>query len=169
MGSGCSKKPVQAPAPASAPPPAAAAAATGTASAKPLNLDSTLNDSEASGLFMAFAKADISEENLEFWLEVAEFRKAWDAKEDDEDGRKALANAVIETYLKSGAPKQVCIGDRKVNDLIAEVAQGQGYHRDMFQMPETIAYNTLREDIFPRFDDSDSGRDLARRRPELCA
>ena len=43
-----------------------------------LDLDAVLLDKEASGVFMAFARADMSEENLEFYLEVADFRIDWD-------------------------------------------------------------------------------------------
>ena len=41
-----------------------------------LDLDAVLLDKEASGVFMAFARADMSEENLEFYLSVADFRSA---------------------------------------------------------------------------------------------
>ena len=94
---------------------AAASAPAGQGSGAPalLNLDATLQDHEASSAFMVFAKADMSEENLEFWLKVAEFRVAWDADEDAER-RKQAASAILDEYLKDGAPKQVCIGDWRV-------------------------------------------------------
>ena len=82
-----------------------------------VDLISTLHDGDATGVFMAYARQDLSEENLEFFLAVASFRLAYDAAA-DEAAQKALADEIVATYLKAGAPKQVCIGDNKVKLLL---------------------------------------------------
>lgn len=117
-----------------------------TSSAAVLSLTKVLDDKEAGDAFLVFARADISEENLEFYFEVFNFQSAWDAKGEDEEGRIALSNDVIERFLKSGAPKQVCIGDRKV----AAILESGKYSRDMFDEAQRIARKTLSEDIFVR-------------------
>lgn len=134
-----------------------------------LSLTAVLQDKEgAGGVFMAYARQDLSEENLEFHFEVADFLATWDRKGGDDEGRKDLADTVIRTYLKAGAPKQICIGDHKVKRMLEEVENGQGYARGMFAEAARIAERTLAEDIFPRFQTSDAGVTLAKTRPELC-
>ena len=132
-----------------------------------VDLISTLHDGDATGVFMAYARQDLSEENLEFFLAVASFRLAYDAAA-DEAAQKALADEIVATYLKAGAPKQVCIGDNKVKLLLEEIAGGGGIHREMWFNPASIALRTLAEDIFPRFQVSDAGKELAAARPALC-
>lgn len=132
-----------------------------------LSLPAVLADKEASNKFMAFAVADMSEENLEFYLAVNDYKIAFDAKAaDDEAGRIELSRTLIELYLKSGAEKQVCIGDRKVVSIVEDAAAGK-VHREMFETAQITAAKTLGEDIFPRFQDSHAGHELALR-PELC-
>ena len=131
-----------------------------------LSLSKTLENAEAFAAFMAFARSDFSEENLEFYTEMKDFKVSWDAKDGDEEGRITLCKSVIDRYLKSGASKQVCIGDRKVLSVI-ELAEGGIYSRDMFDEAQQIARRTLSEDIFPRFQDSEPGQQIAKV-PELC-
>lgn len=132
-----------------------------------LDFTKTLEHQEASSALMAFARADYSEENLEFYQEMQDFRTSWDAKEGDEAARQALSQSLIDRFLKAGAPKQVCIGDRKVAGVL-ELAAGGTFSRDMFDEAQAIARRTLQEDIFPRFQDSEAGKELAKR-PELCS
>ena len=122
-----------------------------------VDLISTLHDGDATGVFMAYARQDLSEENLEFFLAVASFRLAYDSAA-DEAAQKALADEIVATYLKAGAPKQVCIGDNKVKLLLEEIAGGGGIHREMWFNPASIALRTLAEDIFPRFQVSGRGQ-----------
>ena len=49
---------------------------------KELSLKRVLADSKALADFMAYAQADLSSENLEFWVEVNAFRAAWDGAVD---------------------------------------------------------------------------------------
>ena len=58
--------------------------------------------------FMAYAQADLSSENLEFWVEVNAFRAAWDGAVDA--AREAASTRMVDTFLRDGAEKQVCIG-----------------------------------------------------------
>jgi hypothetical protein len=131
-----------------------------------LSLPKTLRDDEASGAFMAFARADLSEENLEFWFTVNDFKDSWDKREGDEAGQRALAMEIIGTFLKPSSSKQVCIGDRRVGTVI-DAAEGGSFSKDMFDEPQQIAELTLAQDIFPRFVECEAGRKLAFR-SELC-
>ena len=51
----------------------------------------------------------------------------------------------------------MCIGDARVKLIPGE------YARDMFDMPQQIAFETLELDIFPRFVESAKGRELSRK------
>ena len=55
-------------------------APSGTPASQQLNLNATLCDKEAADAFMAFAREDISEENLEFYLAVADFRSTCEVR-----------------------------------------------------------------------------------------
>lgn len=137
-----------------------------------LSLTKTLNNPDAFGMFMAFARDDFSEENLEFWMEINDLGGKWDSKSEGADAetcsaaQSELCKAIIGTYLKAGAPKQVCIGDYKVKETL-DLAEAGTFSRDMFDEAQRIAERTLAQDIFPRFTESVPGIEL-RRRPELC-
>ena len=49
------------------------------------------------------------------------------------------------------------------------VQQKAALAKDMFDASQLIAEKTLREDIFPRFEENEKGKALARDRPELCS
>ena len=49
------------------------------------------------------------------------------------------------------------------------IAQKAALAKDMFDASQLIAEKTLREDIFPRFEENEKGKALARDRPELCS
>lgn len=133
-----------------------------------LSLSKVLHSPEpsVSGALMAYARADMSEENLEFYYAVQDYHGNWDAKLEDEAARIALCNEVIAQFLKAGAPKQVCIGDNKVKLMLERAEQGH-YAKEMFDEAQAIARKTLLEDIFPRFEESEAGKALATR-PDLC-
>ena len=102
-------------------------------------------DEGASGALMTFARADCSEENLEFWFAASDFQRAWDAKGDAEhEGRAVLAREIIERFLKANAEKQVCIGDRRVQSVIDLAGQGT-FSREMFVEAQQIAKFTLEQ------------------------
>lgn len=128
-----------------------------------LNLLKTLENGEAKAAFLTFAKSEFSEENLVFWDAVHTLQAEWD-RTPDADGREALCKAIIKEYLLEGAKRQVCIG----NDRVKAVLASGEYSRDMFDMPQQIALSTLQEDIFPRFCDSDAGKELAHH-ADLCS
>ena len=138
----------------------------GGAPAGELSLTLTLANDEASGAFMAFARADMSEENLEFWFAVKDFREGFAASEADGSAAERAA-ALLKTYLQPGAQKQVCIGDRRVTPVL-EAAESGEVSANMFDPPQQVALGTLVQDIFPRFVDSPAGQALATRRAELC-
>ena len=84
------------------------------------------------------------------------------------DGSAAeRAAALVKSYLKAGAEKQVCIGDRRVAPVLEAAERGE-VSAEMFDHPQGIAQGTLAQDIFPRFVESPAGQALAARRPELC-
>jgi hypothetical protein len=94
---------------------------------------------------MTFARADCSEENLEFWFAASDFQRAWDTKADaDQEGRAASATEVINRFLVAGAERQVCIGDRRVQSVIELAGQGT-ISRDMFVEAQQIAKWTLEQ------------------------
>ena len=129
---------------------------------KELSLKRVLADSKALADFMAYAQADLSSENLEFWVEVNAFRAAWDGAVDA--AREAASTKMVDTFLRDGAEKQVCIGAWDT-----AVQQKAALAKDMFDASQLIAEKTLREDIFPRFEENEKGKALARDRPELCS
>ena len=60
---------------------------------------------------------------------------------------------------------QVCIGDTRVKEVLDNAAGN--YTREMFALPEDIAYGTLKMDIFPRFEESAEGKRLFDSRDDL--
>ena len=119
-----------------------------------LSVTKVLASKEATAAFLTFAQGEFSAENLEFWLEVNAFQKRWDTN--DQTAREADCKQIIEEFLKEGADRQVCIGDHRVKLIPGE------YSKEMFEMPQQIALETLTLDIFPRFADSAKGAELAK-------
>ena len=78
--------------------------------------------------------------------------------------REATSAKMVDTFLRDGAEKQVCIGAWDT-----AVQQKAALAKDMFDASQLIAEKTLREDIFPRFEENEKGKALARDRPELCS
>ena len=166
-----------------------------------LSLDACLQAADATQTLLAFAKKDLSEENLEFWLEVQAFRKRWDSGSDEQ--RNKDAEWMVAEFLTEGSPRQaraatrlsaicppamhppatcahrptatqqrcdqrvaqVCIGDTRVKEVLDNAAGN--YTRDMFALPEDIAYGTLKMDIFPRFEESEQGKRFFDTRDDL--
>lgn len=139
-----------------------------------LSLSKTLRDDEASGALMAFARADVSEENLEFWFAVNDCRRAWDEAgaaaasgyATVSEARTRRVKELIATFLKEGAPKQVCIGDQRVQAVIAAAESGT-FERTSFDGAQMVAELSLAQDIFPRFVESAAGQRLSLN-PGLC-
>eukprot|EP00966_Prymnesium_polylepis_P158800 3670574-Prymnesium_polylepis.1 len=59
---------------------------------------------------------------------------------------------MIGEFLQQGSPRQVCVGDVRVKAVLDGVEASGAYTRDMFDIPEEIAYGTLKLVIFPRFE-----------------
>ena len=113
---------------------------------------------------LACALSTAHSENLEFWLEVKEFQRRWDATEDQAVRDKDVEWMIAE-FLTEGGPRQVCIGDKRVQEVL-DGAKGN-YTRDMFSLPEDIAYGTLKLDIFMRFEETEEGKNLFDTRDDL--
>ena len=110
---------------------------------------------------MAYAQADLSSENLEFWVEV---NASAPRGRCGRRGARGGVDKMVDTFLRDGAEKQVCIGAWDT-----AVQQKAALAKDMFDASQLIAEKTLREDIFPRFEENEKGKALARDRPELCS
>ena len=119
-----------------------------------LDCEKVIRDAAALDKFLKFAQGEFSAENLEYWIAVEEYRKAWSV---------AAADTIKEDYLKEGSPKQVCIGEAKALQVINTEASV-----DVFDSSQKIALQTLKEDIFPRFCDSPQGAELAKN-AALCS
>eukprot|EP00966_Prymnesium_polylepis_P200806 4652962-Prymnesium_polylepis.1 len=128
-----------------------------------LSLDQCLATPDALKVFLDYARKDLSEENLELWLEVRDFKERWGSSA--QATRDEEAERMINQFLNEGSPKQVCIGDARVKEVLDNV-NGQ-YTRDMFALPEEIAYGTLKLDIFPRFEASSEAIALFEQRDDL--
>ena len=122
-----------------------------------LSCEKVLADASAQAMFLTFAKAEFSEENLEFWIAVSEFHRKWDAGED----KTSLLEGMFTEYLNPGSLKQVCIGDSKVNALKAKMKEANvATLKGLFDDAQEIALKTLKEDIFPRFEEHTDGQAL---------
>ena len=71
-----------------------------------LSLNAVLAAPDALEVFLAYAKKDLSEENLEFWLEVKAFKERWDKTTSTEEHNKD-AKFMISEFLSEGSPRQV--------------------------------------------------------------
>ena len=135
-----------------------------------LSCDKVLANAAARDSFVKFATDEFSVENLEFWIEVTKFEAAWASF----SNKSAELDRMFQHYLVEGAPKQVCIGADKVQKLhdARRKLESEGPDSDLRTMFSTtgikhvgfntqeIALKTLKEDIFPRFEESDAGQKL---------
>eukprot|EP00966_Prymnesium_polylepis_P124625 2882210-Prymnesium_polylepis.1 len=80
-----------------------------------LSMDKCLNTPDALQIFLDYARKDLSEENLEFWLEVKKYKERFDQTDSQEEHNKD-AEWMISQFLEEGSPKQVCIGDTRVKE-----------------------------------------------------
>ena len=117
-----------------------------------LCVDKLLADKVVRDKFLEYAKKDLSEENLEFWIAVEEFKLKFSKSKD----QKKLCEDLYELYLKDGAEKQVCIGTPMLRALRSAL-DTKGPAKDVFEDAQKKAFCTLRDDICPRFAESEEG------------
>ena len=103
--------------------------------------------------------------------EVAQRREGDAVRREEQHGEQRLVHELEAERVDEvaeervlGAEKQVCIGAWDT-----AVQQKAALAKDMFDASQLIAEKTLREDIFPRFEENEKGKALARDRPELCS
>ena len=65
------------------------------------------------------AEADMSDENLLFWVQVNAFKAAYDAWSEEERARQSVV--IIDEFLKEGSKYQVCIGGRSAHSPLLSI------------------------------------------------
>ena len=107
-----------------------------------------LSDENGRQLFTLFLRGEYSEENLEFWLEVEQFKKI-------ENGE--LLNRANDIYLKFVKP----MSEREVNisginrRKIAEFIEKEEFSNDLFDSAQAQVHNLMHRQSYPRFLTSD--------------
>jgi hypothetical protein len=106
----------------------------------------------------SFCNAEHSEESVEFIVEASAWRARWE--ESNDAARKAGADAIIEKFIREGAPLEICVpsGHSK--------GRYEVYKGTMFDSAMGYARTTLIMDIWPRFEESEFATEL---RLELLA
>jgi hypothetical protein len=94
---------------------------------------------------ISFCQKIHTEEGVLFLQKVQKYRKA------PFNARTKLQHNIYETFIKSGAPKQINLAHELVEEIELRLQKGQATV-DMFQNVENNVKNTIMFDILPRFE-----------------
>ena len=123
------------------------------ANARPTwSVDSAVDSEEGVGALREFCSAEHSEESLEFIVAASAWRAAW--VDSDEAARRVGADKLLDHFLVSGAPFEICVPSGK------SVKRDAPLKGTMFDEAMKYARTTLIMDIWPRFEESPLGLDL---------
>jgi hypothetical protein len=113
----------------------------------PTSVDECLRDRQLSFAFWHFLKLLYCSENLVFYLEIEEF------KQSEESIIKFRAEEIFNKYFLSGSEYELTyIGPELSESILAELPSA---HNSIFNTLQTIAWNILQADLFPKFLRSD--------------
>jgi len=84
---------------------------------------------------------------LLFWKEVERYKYLTSTKE-----RKAIANKILETYIKSTSPRYVNLAGQAVNKIETGM-RAASLPADLFDEAQADIYDSLRLELYPRFLD----------------
>ena len=123
---------------------------------KGLECAKVLRDSAAISKLLAFAEADFSAENIKFWIDVEAYLRECESK--PPDWQQTRAKEIYNTYLKNGAPEQVCFTPDVLRGVEASMSNAS---KATFENVFALAEKAINEDIFQRFCDSPPGQQLS--------
>lgn len=110
-------------------------------------MDDCLRDRQLSFAFWHFLKLLYCSENLVFYLEVEEY------KQSEESIIQYRAEQIFQKYFVSGSEYELAyVGDELSESIKGELSNA---HTSTFNTVQTIAWNILQLDLFPKFLHSD--------------
>ncbi|KAJ6250673.1 diflavin flavoprotein a 2-related [Anaeramoeba flamelloides] len=114
------------------------------------NLHSLINLKDGLELFRKFLVQEFSEENLDFWLEIDNYKKMKNGHPNQID----VAKHIYDDFISYGSPQEININHKnrvKITDLIRD----KKIYNDMFDDAQKEIDSLLVRDSFPRFIKSD--------------
>ena len=116
---------------------------------------------------LAFAKRELSEENMLFFIDLQRYNAANDAA-----ARTEIGERIVATYLARDAKTPVNLGAKVTMKFTGNPIKGEAHgaytlDADCFSMAELEIRLLLRKDTFARFLQCADATDLMRDHPEL--
>lgn len=111
----------------------------------PITFEGLLSNRASLLFFEQFCIDDVSAENLLFWLELQDYRVVESA-----DYRTVLANKLFNKYMVEDADMALGISSHMRKKVKMDIERGC-ISDGTFDEIEACVYNTLRNDMFPRF------------------
>eukprot|EP00164_Ancoracysta_twista_P006291 GFYU01008740.1.p1 GENE.GFYU01008740.1~~GFYU01008740.1.p1 ORF type:complete len:369 (+),score=101.81 GFYU01008740.1:86-1108(+) len=117
-----------------------------------------LQDPVASKVFEAYLEKEYSQENIQFWQEVNEYRKIL-----DNNTRVQKARHLYDVYVRDGSKRQINIPFGLQDGVTKEIAALEGssedWPADMFDRAQEHIFVIMELDNFRRFKNIDSNFD----------
>ena len=110
------------------------------------DLKNLINDELGRELFGVFLKSEYSEENLEFWLEVENFK----GLDDDSEERHGKATHIFNTFVKPLSEKEVNISGLTRRKIASDL-EGEQLLSNMFDDAQAQVYRLMQGQSYPRF------------------
>ena len=100
---------------------------------------------------------EYSEENLDFWHSVQDFRTLAINAEQDKEAKEALptrAREIADTFIKTHSPSAVNIDSATQNKILSSCKSLNNISVDLFNQAENEIIKLLTCDSYPRFKQS---------------
>lgn len=102
---------------------------------------------------LAFCESEYNAENLHFVVAVRVWKRDWSKM--DANARMEMSEGIVEKFLATGAPEEVCADALATAPTLVEHSG-----LTMFDQPYQVALNALKLDIWGRFEDTQEGLSL---------
>lgn len=119
------------------------------------DIEQILKDPVNLNYFKKFCMAEMSMENLLFWLEVEDFKQI-----EAPEYAGFVARKLFNKYIRVGAPQQLAV-ESGLRSTIQSTFQPHVIQPNIFDQIQNACVLSMKLDIFPRFVDSDSYKELA--------
>ena len=149
---------------AAAPPVSSVAPAIGEA-----DFDRVMSSEAGCAAMLAFAKSEMSDENVLFFIEIQKYGKC-----EDDASRKEVGESIVATFLSKNAPTPANLPARITHAFTGNpvLGENEGTYEctpDVFAPAEAEIRTLLRKDTFSRFQSSPAAAQLVKDEPELAA
>ncbi|KAL1507523.1 hypothetical protein AB1Y20_007147 [Prymnesium parvum] len=127
----------------------------GSFGSKGPDIEMILKDPVNLNYFKKFCMAEMSMENLLFWLEVQDFKQI-----EAPEYAGFVARKIFNKYIRVGAPQQLAV-ESGLRSTIQSTFKPNVIQSNIFNEIQNACVLSMKLDIFPRFVDSDLYKELA--------